>query len=120
MPYTTSVLGAVAEPLRGDRGVSHKLLNPSTGCAGLVLQVNVISAGVPAGPYHFHTNSDNIYYVLDGQGLVTVDGRAYEMAKDDAILVYANEKHQIMNIGTSELKFIECKVPAESDFIIVE
>lgn len=120
MPYTTSVNTAEAEPLRGDRGVSHRLLNPSIGCSGLVLQVNVIRAGVAAGPYHYHTNSDNIYYVLDGRALVTVEGQTYEMVQDDAILIHANERHSVVSAGQSDLKLIECKVPAESDFIIVE
>jgi mannose-6-phosphate isomerase-like protein (cupin superfamily) len=120
VPYITSASTAEAELLRGDRGVSHKLLNPANGCARLVVQVNVIHVGAAAGPYHYHTNADNIYYILEGRGVVTVEGRSYDIMRDDAILIYANERHSVTNVGDSDLRLIECKIPAESDFIIAD
>ena len=82
--------------------------------------MNVIHVGAAAGPYHYHTNADNIYYILDGRGVVMVDGRSYDMTRDDAILIYANERHSVTNVGASDLRLIECKIRAESDFIMAD
>lgn len=120
MAYATSAGTARAVDLRGERGKSYKLLDPTVGCAGLVFQENVIRAGTDAGPYHYHSNADNIYYVLEGTGRATVDGKTFDVGPGDTLFIPANEPHDVGNTGTGDLRLIECKVPADSDFIIVD
>ena len=120
MAYATSVATARAVDLHGGRGVSYKLLEPSVGCAGLIFQENVIRPGTDAGPYHYHSNADNIYYVLEGAGRATVDGKSFDIKPGDTLFIPANECHDVTNTGLADLRLIECKLPADSDFIIVD
>jgi mannose-6-phosphate isomerase-like protein (cupin superfamily) len=118
--YATSAATARAVDLHGGRGKSYKLLEPAVGCAGLMFQENVIRPGTDAGPYHYHSNADNIYYVLGGTGSVTVDGKSFDVGPGDTLFIPANESHDVSNTGADDLRLIECKVPADSDFIIVD
>lgn len=120
MAYATSASTARSVELRGGRGLSYKLLEPSVGCAGLVLQENVIRPGTDAGPYHYHSNADNIYYILEGTGRATVDGKVFDVRGGDTLFIPANEPHDVSNTGPDDLRLIECKFPADSDFIIVD
>lgn len=120
MPYTTSARVARSAELHGGRGISYKLLGPAMGCTGLVFQENVIRPGTDAGPYHYHSNADNIYYVLAGTGRATVEGQTIDVGPGDTLFIPANERHDIANTGADDLRVVECKVPATSDFIIVD
>lgn len=111
---------APTKELRGGRGLSHRLINPETGCDYLDLHVNVINPGSGVGPYHYHSNADNIYMVLKGRGVVTVEGVEHEVGPGDAMLIPPNERHDVRNIGDEPFHVIEIKAPADSDFIIVE
>lgn len=120
MAYATSAATAASVPLHGGRGTSAKLLTPAVGCDALVMQENLIRPGTDAGPYHYHSNAENIYYVLEGTGLVMVDGTSYEVGPGDTLFIPRNEPHDVANTGTGDLRLIECKIPAVSDFIIVD
>jgi mannose-6-phosphate isomerase-like protein (cupin superfamily) len=104
----------------GTRGTAYRLLTPGSGCDLLELYVNVLEPGSGPGPYHYHSNADNIYVVLDGEGDVTVDGRRVPVRPGDALALAPGERHDIENTGTGPLRVLEIKVPAGSDFITVE
>jgi mannose-6-phosphate isomerase-like protein (cupin superfamily) len=119
MSYATSARTARSAPLGNGRGTSYRLLTPETGSQRLVVLENVILPGTPDGPYHYHSNADNIYYVLAGAGRVVVAGVSHDVGPGDTLFIPAGEPHSVANTGTDELRLIECKVPAESDFIVV-
>ncbi len=104
----------------GGRGIAHRLLTPGSGSQHLELYVNVLEPGSGPGPYHYHSNADNIYVVLGGQGEVTVDGERVPVAPGDMVSLAPGERHDIENTGEGELRVLEIKVPAGSDFITVE
>lgn len=47
---------------------------------------------------------DQVYYVLDGTGTITVDGQVDSLAKDDGVFVGAGQVHSLQ--GTLELLII--------------
>jgi mannose-6-phosphate isomerase-like protein (cupin superfamily) len=104
----------------GTRGVSHRIVPPESGYAPLELYVNVLEPGSGPGPYHYHSNADNIYLVLSGEGDVTVDGARVPLRSGDTIVLSAGERHDIENTGTAQLRVVEIKTPAGSDFVMTE
>jgi mannose-6-phosphate isomerase-like protein (cupin superfamily) len=119
MAFHINLKDAPTRSLHDDRGTIYQLLDPSNGSQRLDLHVNVLKPEAGPGPYHYHSNSDNYYYVLEGQARVVIEGKAVIAGPGEAVYIPAGEKHDVANIGDGELRLVEIRCPAESDFIIV-
>jgi len=66
--------------------------------------------------------SSEIYYVLKGQGEITIDSKIHQLEKDDSIYVPANSNQFIKNSGVEDLKFLCIVEPAwkADDEILLE
>ena len=71
-------------------------------------------------PSHFHRASEEVYFVLDGSALMTVDDKSYPITTGDVIMVERGERHQVVTREGERLEFLAITVPAysDSDFII--
>jgi len=67
-------------------------------------------------------SSSEIYYILEGEGKLTIDGESYLLQKDDSVYVSPNAKQFIENSGNKILKFLCIVEPAwkASDEILLE
>jgi mannose-6-phosphate isomerase-like protein (cupin superfamily) len=63
---------------------------------------------------HYHRLTEEMYFVLKGQGRMEVDGESTHVRPGDAVLIPAGAWHQLENNGTSELRILCCCVPAYS------
>jgi mannose-6-phosphate isomerase-like protein (cupin superfamily) len=63
---------------------------------------------------HYHRITEEIYFVLKGQGKMEVDGETSYMRPGDAVLIPAGAWHQLENNGTSELRILCCCAPPYS------
>jgi mannose-6-phosphate isomerase-like protein (cupin superfamily) len=63
---------------------------------------------------HYHRLSEEIYFVLKGQGRMEVDGDVTQVRPGDAVLIPAGAWHQLENNGTSELRILCCCAPPYS------
>ncbi len=106
--------------LRLGRGTIYQLVNASTGSQQLDFHVNVLEPGTGPGPYHYHSNAENLYFVLEGRAKVTVEGREMVAGPGEAVLILPGERHDVENVGDGELRVIEVKAPPDSDFITVD
>jgi len=61
---------------------------------------------------HHHLQTEEIYYVLEGQGLMQVGEETRAVATGDAIAIPPGAFHQITNTGPGVLKFLCCCAPA--------
>lgn len=77
------------EDLKIDLSIAHAVLNVEE--SSLVHRVK---------------NSVEIYYILEGNGIMHIDNEAEEVNAGQAIYIPANSKQYIENIGNSELKFL--------------
>jgi mannose-6-phosphate isomerase-like protein (cupin superfamily) len=59
---------------------------------------------------HYHAESEEFYYVLDGSGEMEVDGERAQVGPGDAVLIPAGAWHQI-TAADSELRFLCCCSP---------
>ena len=77
---------------------------------------SLAEATVPAGgatERHYHKLSEEFYYILEGSGMIEIDGESKHVSAGDAILIPANAWHQIM-AADDTLKFLCCCAPPYS------
>ena len=60
---------------------------------------------------HRHLLSEEIYYILEGQGRLTIDSESATVAAGDAICIPPSRTHWIENTGTTPLRFLCCASP---------
>jgi mannose-6-phosphate isomerase-like protein (cupin superfamily) len=77
-----------------------------------VAHQSLAEATLPAGGQtqrHYHRLSEEIYYLLEGTGVMEINGESREVAPGDAILIPPGAWHQIR--ATSPLRFLCCCAP---------
>ena len=55
---------------------------------------------------HTHSREDEAIYVMEGEGVVEVDGKEDRIGKGFAILLPSGSEHRIENSGASVLRFV--------------
>ena len=120
MAFQINERDAPTSELRGNRGTIFQLVNAGTGSKQLDFHVNVLKPGTGPGPYHYHSNAENLYFVLEGRAKVVIEGRAVIAGPGEAVLILPGERHDVENVGEGELRLIEVKAPPDSDFITVD
>jgi uncharacterized cupin superfamily protein len=83
----------VDEQLRdhGDIRAHRRLLGIAAGARSVGCSRWRIGAGARNAPVHVHADEEEIFYVLEGEGLSWHDGRAYAVGAGDAIVHRAGE-----------------------------
>lgn len=61
---------------------------------------------------HRHGRTEEIYYVLQGGGVITVDDEEQPVGRGDAVLIPPGSWHHITNTGVVDLIFLCCCSPA--------
>lgn len=76
--------------------------------------------GAATTPHH-HVLTEEIYYILDGRGLMRVGQETREVVPGDAIAIPPGVSHQITNTGANTLVFLCCCAPGyEHDDTVLE
>ena len=67
-------------------------------------------------------NSSEIYYILEGEATLEINGKQHIIKKDDSILVLPKSEQRIKNTGSSTLRFLCVVEPAwkQSDETLLE
>ncbi len=60
---------------------------------------------------HYHARTEEIYYIIEGQGRMEIDEESREVEPGDAIAIPPGARHQIANPGPAMLKFLCCCAP---------
>ena len=89
----------------------RELLAPRNSC---IRNQTLAEARLPAGagttPHH-HVRTEEIYYVLEGRGLMQVGEETRQVGVGDAVAIPPGAVHQITNTGPVVLKFLCCCAP---------
>lgn len=73
---------------------------------------SLAEASLPAGAAterHHHKLSEEIYFMLDGEGVMEIDGQEREVGPGDAILIPPGAWHQIT--ASTAIRFLCCCAP---------
>ncbi len=60
-----------------------------------------------------HEDIDQFFRFEDGEGMVEIDGVAHEVEDDDAVIVPAGARHNVINTGKEPLRFYTLYGPPE-------
>lgn len=64
---------------------------------------------------HYHIESEEIYYILQGKAKIRLDGEVREVTERDGIVIMPGQKHKIWNTGNEALVFLCCCSPSYRD-----
>ena len=108
--------------LGNGRGDKIRLVDERLGTGAIDLHHNTLKPGGPAGPYHRHSKSDNVYIVMGGTGELVADGVPHSVTKGQIIFIPAGLPHSLSNPGDDPFEIFEIYAPAgpDFDFTIVE
>jgi mannose-6-phosphate isomerase-like protein (cupin superfamily) len=67
----------------------------------MVFRKRALKPGAAIGYHEQH--EDEIYYVLSGRGVMTVDGKAFEVGPGDAVLTRPGSSHGLKQAGRDDL-----------------
>jgi len=80
-----------------------------------IRQQSLAEARLPAGGVtipHFHRRTEEIYFILEGRGQITIDRNQRDVGPGDAIGIPPGAVHSILNTGDGTLRFLCCCAPA--------
>ncbi len=69
----------------------------------------VVIMSIPQGGEigeEIHHDTDQILFLVQGKGKVTLDGQGQEYVENDLVLVSAGVKHNFVNTGETDMKII--------------
>ncbi|MFI6703505.1 cupin domain-containing protein [Streptomyces sp. NPDC050509] len=64
---------------------------------------------------HRHTRTEELYFVVSGQGEITLDGRPYAVGTADTVLTGLGTRHGLRNTGDEPLAWLVIELPAPAD-----
>lgn len=103
---------ACAPYVTKDGSTIRELMHP--GVHGNTAQ-SLAEASVPPGAataLHRHARTEELYYLLEGCGRMTLGEHTFEVAPGDTVLIAPSTPHRIENIGDGTLRFLCCCAPA--------
>lgn len=80
-------------------------------------QQSLAEATVPPGvktALHLHKQSEEIYYIVAGEGEMTLGENTFNVTVGDTVCISPNTPHQIFNFTQTDLKFLCACSPAYS------
>jgi len=100
------------EFIAGDGSILRELLHPDK--ADLQIRYSLAHARVPAGrkTASHKLKSTEVYYIINGRGLMHIDAESFEVGPDDAVLIPPDSMQYIENTADCDLVFLCIVDPA--------
>lgn len=111
---------APTKELRYGRGSVIRLVDAGIGAKQVDLHLNTINPGTPPGPYHLHRQVENVYYVLEGRGVIRINGVDHHVEPGQAVFIPPDVPHSAHNDGDGPLRLLEIYAPVNVDFVEVD
>jgi mannose-6-phosphate isomerase-like protein (cupin superfamily) len=106
-----NIAGAAAFTTK-DGSEIRELLSHRNSC---IKNQSLAEARLPPGKSttpHYHVRTEEIYYILEGAGQMTIGGESRTVGPGDAIAIPPGAIHTITCTSPSPLKFLCCCAPA--------
>ncbi len=84
------------------------MIGPLIGAKKLGYNITRLQPGKAAFPYHLHHNIEEMFFIIEGEGVLRFDGKEYPIKKGDVIAGPTGHgtAHQIRNTADAELVFL--------------
>lgn len=94
-----------------DNITSHLLVSALT-CGAENLAITLVEME-PGGVQHIHSHKpEQMYYILEGSGVMTVDGEQRQVQAGDCIYYPPFAKHGLENTGGTVLRYLSAASPS--------
>lgn len=110
---------APTKQLRYNRGSVMRFVDAEIGAKQVDLHLNTIYAGSAPGPYHLHNEVENVYYVLEGDAVIRIDGVDHPVTPGSVVFIPPGIPHSATNVGTTDVRLLEIYAPVNVDFVEV-
>ena len=97
--------GALSKPLVRPETAGSRLIDYRISCYQPMAYVAL----------HTHKVQEQVYHVLDGEGMMELDGKRQVVRKHDVIYIPPGVEHSIANTGLGDLTFIVATTPASDE-----
>ena len=92
---------------------SHLLVSPHT-CDAEYLATTMVEI-IPGGQQRIHSHvSEQIYYILEGSGLMTVADETAHVESGDCVFIPSGAPHGLKNDGETILRYFSAAAPSFS------
>lgn len=93
-------------------GITSFLLASPRTTDGLQLTTTLVEIE-PGGEQRLHSHMpEQVYFILEGSGLMTVAGETEEVLAGDCILVPSGAAHGLLNTGSIVLRYFSAAAPS--------
>ncbi len=98
----------------------RKQLTDAVAAEKLGCSLYELPPGERSWPYHYHTANEEALFVLDGSGMVRLDGDEQPLKSGDFVVFPATERggHQVVNDSDSPLRYLVVSTMEEPDVTI--
>jgi mannose-6-phosphate isomerase-like protein (cupin superfamily) len=101
------------QPFVGDDGaIVRELASPANSSLTRHSLAEIRHPPGTASQEHYHTEAEEVYYVLEGQGAVRVDGQTRTIGPGDVVIITPGERHTVWQEGEGDLVLLVTCVPA--------
>jgi mannose-6-phosphate isomerase-like protein (cupin superfamily) len=97
--------GALSKPLVRPETAGSRLIDYRISCYQPMAHVAL----------HTHKVQEQVYHVLDGGGMMEMDGKRQAVRKHDVIYIPPGVEHAISNTGLTDLTFIVATTPVSDE-----
>jgi len=97
--------GALSKPLVRPETAGSRLIDYRISCYQPMAHVAL----------HTHKVQEQVYHVLDGEGMMEMDGKRQVVRRHDVIYIPPGVEHAITNTGLTDLTFIVATTPPDDE-----
>ena len=114
--------GDVSPFITKDTSIAREILSPANSSLHNQSLAEAIVVSGKATEEHYHFETEEIYYIIQGGGLMMVGDEKREVNVGDGIVIKPGMKHKIWNTSNSDLVFLCCCSPAytHEDTVVFE
>ena len=110
--YKTTELGKIEDLVKLENG--KIFLHDELELSSCEISVNSVPKGFKVPFNHRHKQNEEIYLILKGEGVITVDGTAVKVKEGSAVKILPDASRTIENTSDGEFQFICVQAKANS------
>ena len=97
-----------------DESIIRELASPTNSSVSRHSVAEIRHPPGTASLEHFHTEAEEVYFVLSGQGGLRVNGETHSIGPGDVVVITPGERHNVWQEGEGDLVLLVTCVPAYS------
>lgn len=110
----TNVNKAKTVNLRYNRGTKTVFIDKSLGSEHVDFSLNRVyksTSGPDVGPMHYHSDTENVYYILSGKYSIRTPDEQFDLEAGDVVFIPKGVPHSGSNRGDEDAVILEIYAP---------